>query len=211
MDKIICVGKNYLEHAKELGDAVPAKPVVFLKPASVLRQAEFKERLNLSIPTDRGSVHHECELVIQLKTGGFHLTHGEAERAIGAVTVGLDMTLRDEQAALKKAGSPWTVAKVFPDSGVIGSWVDISQFSNFLDEPFSLKVNGTLRQQGFARQMTLSPAACIAYLSENFPLCAGDIIFTGTPKGVNSVHPGDIGVLTFGPIEFSVLWHGLKS
>lgn len=210
MDKIVCVGKNYEEHAKELGDAVPTKPVIFLKPPSVLRQAGAGQSLDLVIPIDRGSVHHECELVIQLKKGGFRMTRDEAEQSIGSVTVGLDMTLREEQAALKKAGSPWTIAKVFPESAVVGPWLAVEKFSNYLDTPFSLKINGELRQLGSPQQMTLSPAECITYMSECFPLCAGDIIFTGTPKGVNSVVPGDAGVLTFGPIEFSVLWHGIK-
>ncbi len=210
MDKIVCVGKNYLEHAKELGDAIPEKPVLFLKPPSILRQARQGESLNLFMPIDRGCVHHECEIVIQLQKGGFRMDHSEAERAIGAVSVGLDMTLRDKQAELKKSGGPWTVAKVFPDSAIIGPWVPIENFSNFLEAPFSLKINGVLRQEGRATQMRLSPAECIAYISENFPLCAGDLIFTGTPKGVNSVVPGDAGMLTFGSIEFSLLWHGLK-
>lgn len=210
MDKIICVGKNYEEHAKELGDAIPSKPVIFMKPPSVLRQARAGESLDLVIPTDRGSVHHECEVALQLKTGGFKMTLDQARQAIGFVTVGLDMTLRDQQAALKKAGSPWTIAKVFSDSAVVGPWVPVEKFSNYLDTPFSLKINGQLRQEGFPQHMTLSPIECVAYMSEYFPLCAGDVIFTGTPKGVNSVVPGDVGMLTFGPIEFRVLWHGLK-
>ena len=210
MDKIICVGKNYEEHAKELGDAIPSKPVIFMKPPSVLRQARAGESLDLVIPTDRGSVHHECEVALQLKTGGFKMTLDQARQAIGFVTVGLDMTLRDQQAALKKAGSPWTIAKVFSDSAVVGPWVPVEKFSNYLDTPFSLKINGQLRQEGFPQHMTLSPIECVAYISEYFPLCAGDVIFTGTPKGVNSVVPGDVGMLTFGPIEFRVLWHGLK-
>lgn len=211
MDKIVCVGKNYEEHAKELGDFVPTKPVIFLKPPSVLRQFGASESLNLVVPIGRGSVHHECEMVIQLRKGGFRMSFDQARQSIGAVTVGLDMTLREQQAVLKKSGSPWTIAKVFPDSAVIGPWVAIEKFSNYLETPFALKVNGVLRQEGFPQQMTLSPTECIAYMSEYFPLCVGDIIFTGTPKGVNSVVPGDLGVLTFGPIEFSVLWHGTKS
>lgn len=210
MDKIICVGKNYEEHAKELGDAIPAKPVLFLKPPSVLKQARNGEALQLTIPTDRGSVHHECELVIQLKNGGFQMDRLEAEQAIGAVSVGLDMTLRDQQSSLKKAGSPWTISKVFPDSAVVGPWFSIEKFTNYLETTFSLKINGQLRQQDSPRHMILDPIECIMYMSQNFPLCSGDIIFTGTPKGVNAVVPGDAGVLTFGPVEFSVVWHGLK-
>ncbi|MFM8313944.1 MAG: fumarylacetoacetate hydrolase family protein, partial [Deltaproteobacteria bacterium] len=136
MDKIVCVGKNYIEHAKELGDQVPEKPVLFLKPPSVLKQAHSRESLDVFIPTDQGSVHHECEIVIRLKKGGFRLTEMEAEKCIGKVSVGLDMTLRDKQAALKKAGSPWTTAKVFPDSAIVGPWVAVDDFPNFLETPF---------------------------------------------------------------------------
>ncbi|MSP18640.1 MAG: FAA hydrolase family protein [Bdellovibrionales bacterium] len=211
MDKIICVGKNYAEHVKELGDVNVDKPVIFLKPPSVLRQAKQGENLSVSIPTHQGSVHHECEIVIQLKSGGFRMTEMEAERCIGAVSVGLDMTLRDKQAALKKTGGPWTIAKVFQDSAIVGPWVSLEEFPQFSDAVFSLRVNGELRQEGKAAEMTFSPPKCIAYISEHFPLFPGDIVFTGTPKGVNSVLPRDTGVLTFGPIQFSLQWHELKS
>jgi 2-keto-4-pentenoate hydratase/2-oxohepta-3-ene-1,7-dioic acid hydratase in catechol pathway len=210
MDKIVCVGKNYIEHAKELGDAVPAKPVLFLKPPSVLRQNSHSISMDLFLPVGRGSIHHECEIVIQLRKGGFRISEAEAFQAIGAVSVGLDMTLREEQSALKKAGSPWTVSKVFTDSAVVGPLVPVEKFTDWLTTPFSLKVNGAPRQEGVASQMTLSPEKCIAYISEHFPLCAGDLIFTGTPKGVSAVEPGDAAVLKFGSIEFSVLWHALK-
>lgn len=210
MDKIVCVGKNYIEHAKELGDAVPAKPVLFLKPPSILRQVSSETSLDLFLPVDRGAVHHECEIVIQLKQGGFRMTEAEASKAMGAVSVGLDMTLRDQQMVLKKAGNPWTVSKVFTDSAVIGPWMPVEKFSDWPTTTFSLKVNGILKQEGVASQMTLNPRQCIAYISEHFPLCAGDSIFTGTPKGVGPVEPGDAAVLKFGPIEFSVLWHALK-
>jgi 2-keto-4-pentenoate hydratase/2-oxohepta-3-ene-1,7-dioic acid hydratase in catechol pathway len=210
MDKIICVGKNYLEHAKELGDAVPSKPVLFLKPPSVLKQAAQGESLDALIPVDQGSVHHECEIVLQLRHGGYRMTLSEAEKAIGSVSVGLDMTLRDKQNELKKAGSPWTIAKVFPDAAIVGPWVSLDQFPDFLDASFSLKINGGLRQEGNARQMTLSPAQCVAYMSEHFPLCPGDVIFTGTPKGVAAVEPGNAAVLSYGSIEYHLLWHAIK-
>ncbi len=211
MDKIICVGKNYAEHVKELGDITVDKPVIFLKPPSVLRQAKQGETLTVSMPTHQGSVHHECEIVFQLKAGGFQMTETEAERCIGAVSVGLDMTLRDKQAILKKTGAPWTIAKVFQDSAIIGPWRSLEEFPQFSNAVFSLKVNGELRQEGRATEMTFSPPKCIAYISEHFPLCAGDIIFTGTPKGVNSILPSDTGNLNFGPIQFSVQWYELKS
>ena len=207
MDKIVCVGKNYSEHAKELGDLVPEKPVIFIKPPSVLKQAFPNELLEVSLPGARGQVHHECEIVLKIKKGGFNMSLHEAESAIGEVTLGLDMTLRDLQTKLKKSGSPWTVAKVFPDSAIIGPWIPIEQFKGYLETPFSFKVNGVTKQEGLVSEMTLSPKECVAYISSQFPLCEGDIIFTGTPKGVGPVVPGDKAMLTFGSIEYGVVWH----
>ena len=207
MDKIVCVGKNYSEHAKELGDLVPEKPVIFIKPPSVLKRAVSNQSLEVSLPKSRGQVHHECEIVLKIKKGGFNMTLQEAESAIGEVTLGLDMTLRDLQTKLKKSGSPWTVAKVFPDSAIIGPWVTVEEFREYLETPFSFEVNGVTKQRAVASEMTLSPRECVAYISTQFPLCEGDLIFTGTPKGVGPVVGGDKGVLTFGPIQYGVVWH----
>lgn len=207
IDKIVCVGKNYAEHAKELGDAVPEKPVLFLKPASVLRAARLSgESLSLTLPEGAGAIHHECEIVLLLSEGGYRLDEARAARAIGAVSVGLDMTLRDRQGALKKAGHPWTVSKVFPDAAVVGPWAPVADFREWQTTPFTLTVGGKQRQEGRATEMILSPAACVAYISEFFPLCAGDLIFTGTPKGVGPVVPGDRATLAYGPLRYEVAW-----
>jgi 2-keto-4-pentenoate hydratase/2-oxohepta-3-ene-1,7-dioic acid hydratase in catechol pathway len=208
MDKIICVGKNYLEHAKELGDAVPEKPVLFLKPPSILEQAEKPGQiLQVALPQDRGSVHHECEIVVRLKTGGSKMSLSDAQSAIGDLTLGLDMTLRDVQSNLKKNGHPWEISKVFSGSAIVGPWVKASEFTDYNHEGFSFFVDGQNKQSGNASQMRLSIAECIAYASEYFPLCAGDLLFTGTPAGVGPVASGQLGVLKWGDrIHYQVKW-----
>ena len=202
MDKIVCIGKNYREHAKELGDAVPEKPVLFLKPPSVLGIAN--NRLEAKLPTGVGSIHHECEIVLKLSRGGYRMTEAEAAHAIEAVTLGLDMTLRDRQAVLKKNGHPWTTAKVFPDSAIAGPWRPLS---GLRATPFTFHLDGQCRQTGVASDMSFSPEQCIAYASEFFPLCPGDLLFTGTPAGVGEVKPGQTAILKWGEIEYSVVWN----
>lgn len=207
MDKIICLGKNYLDHAKELGDAIPEKPVVFLKPPSICRDArENGETLLLSLPQGVGEVHHECEIVLKLGKGGYRVGTPQAEEMIEAVTLGLDMTLRDCQSRQKKEGHPWTTSKVFPDAAVHGPFVKKNEFSQYLSTEFTFSLDGVVRQRGTASQMTLSPEVCVSYLSEFFPLEKGDLIFTGTPAGVGPVIPGQAGKLCWGPIQYSVRW-----
>jgi 2-keto-4-pentenoate hydratase/2-oxohepta-3-ene-1,7-dioic acid hydratase in catechol pathway len=205
VDKIVCVGKNYLEHAKELGDAVPDKPVLFLKPPSSLVQVD-SALAEVEIPKGRGSVHPECEIVLKLKKGGSNLSSEEAATAIDEVTIGFDLTLRDLQAELKKAGHPWTVSKVFRNSAVVGPWLSASSFSNFLVTPFYFWVGGELRQKGTGKEMMLSPAQCVSYISEQFPLVEGDMIFTGTPVGVNLVVPGQVAKVEWGKLTYSIQW-----
>ena len=138
MDKLVCIGKNYLDHAKEmakdLGDAVPDRPVLFLKPPSVLHQVLSSAPLKLDLPVGAGAVHHECEIVLRLNRSGFRMNLAEAQSAIGWVSLGLDMTLRDRQTELKKNGHPWEVSKVFPGSAVVGPWLatpEFPQWANF--------------------------------------------------------------------------------
>ncbi|MEY3903481.1 MAG: hypothetical protein RL189_2787 [Pseudomonadota bacterium] len=207
MDKIICVGKNYADHAAELGDVHPEKPLLFIKPPSVLRAAEANDALvKLTLPKHSSQVHHEVELVFRIEKDGYQMTVEQAERALGAVTVGLDMTLRDLQGEAKKKGTPWTTGKVFRDAAVIGPWLRLSDFSNYNSEIFSLSINDKLVQSATALQMSHSPAACLAYASQFFPICAGDLLFTGTPAGVGAVNVGDKGLLMFGSIRFLVEW-----
>ncbi len=187
MDKLICIGKNYLEHAKELGDAVPEKPVLFLKPPSAMIQASQEgETIETKLPVGRGSVHHECEIVLRLGPGG----------KIDALTLGLDLTLRDLQAALKKSGHPWEVSKVFAGSALLGPWLPV--FDDYLEREFSLTINGALKQKGKGSEMRTPPEACIEHARSCFPVLPGDAVFTGTPAGVGPIQAGDLAELKWG-------------
>jgi len=197
MDKIICLGKNYSEHAKEMGESQPEKPVIFLKPPSILKSVRTtEERLELSLSKERGQVHHECEIVLRL---GSRLE-------IEAVTLGLDMTLRDVQSDLKKKGQPWTISKVFTDSAVVGPWVKLEDFSKWESTPFEFSLNGVLKQKGSANEMILRVKDILSFVGDFFPLCPGDLIFTGTPSGVGPVATGSVGQLKWGPIQYEVIW-----
>ncbi len=199
MDKIICIGKNYLEHAKELGDAVPERPVLFIKPPSAAVQASGVEwsgqRVAISLPQGRGSVHYECEIVLRLN----HLGVPDA------VTLGLDLTLRDLQADLKKKGHPWEVSKVFPGSAIVGPWIPLDQFPGYLNEKFEFLIDGIVRQSGRGSEMRSSPEVFLQYARECFILCEGDLLFTGTPAGVGPLMSGHRGTLRWGSmLEFHV-------
>lgn len=208
IDKIICVGKNYIDHAKELGDAVPEKPVLFLKPASVLKQAsDWQDTVSLQYPSNRGEVHHEIEIVLQVATDGYQLTAEEAKHAIGAVSVGLDMTLRTVQAGLKKNGHPWTLGKVFVDAAIVGPWIPMSQFPDYLETSFSLTVDKEVRQTGIGNIMLMQPVEILMYVSQFFPLKKGDLIFTGTPAGVGAIQPNSDATLTWGDYSYNVKWY----
>jgi 2-keto-4-pentenoate hydratase/2-oxohepta-3-ene-1,7-dioic acid hydratase in catechol pathway len=213
MDKIVCVGKNYLDHAQELGDAVPEKPVLFIKPPSVLRTARRPaERLLLRLPPGGGEVHYECEIVVRLKQDCFRISADDAEDAIDAVTLGLDMTLREVQARLKQQGHPWELGKTFLDSAVVGPWIPLKDLPRYLDEPFSFAIDGVVRQQGVGNQMRMKPHECIAYASEHFPLRAGDLIFTGTPAGVGPVLRGQLAEISWGgQLLYSAAWEPYSS
>ncbi len=202
MDKVICVGKNYLDHAKELGDAVPARPVIFLKPPSTVVQANtVEETIDAALPKGRGSIHHELEIVLRIQRDGDRVF-------FDAVTLGLAMTLRDVQSQLKKNGHPWEMGKVFESSAILGPWMPLTSFENYLQEEFSLKVDGQLRQAGRGAEMRVSPEECLTSVAEWLPLKSGDVLFTGTPVGVGPVEPGQEGVLAWNdrPL-FQVRWH----
>jgi 2-keto-4-pentenoate hydratase/2-oxohepta-3-ene-1,7-dioic acid hydratase in catechol pathway len=201
MDKVICVGKNYLDHASELGDAVPARPVIFLKPPSTVIQADAPgTMIEVPLPRGRGSVHHELEIVLRLKC--------DQDRVrFDAVTLGLDMTLREVQAGLKKNGHPWEMGKVFAGSAILGPWIALDQFAEHLDKEFSLSIDGSVKQRGRGRDMRVSPGDCLASVAEWLPLESGDVLFTGTPAGVGSVEVGQVAELAWGGRAlFRVRW-----
>jgi len=195
---VYCFGKNYRAHAVEMGQTAPKPPVVFLKPAA----AVIVPDASIEIPTDRGEVHHEAELVLALEIpealSGRALEEPEADRCIVAFTIGLDLTLREEQSAAKEAGEPWTASKGFPGSAPVAPLVRRAGGASFETMTLSLNVDGERRQEASLDAMTLSPAACVTHLSTRFPLATGDLVFTGTPAGVGPLVPGSRVVAALG-------------
>lgn len=185
--KIVCVGRNYAEHAKELGNEVSEKPVIFLKPASALIHSGEK----IIHPTFSKDMHHEVELVLLIGKTVKNANKTEAEDAIIGYGVGLDMTLRDVQNELKKKGQPWTIAKCFDTSAVVSDFILKSDYKLSLDEEISLSVNGQIRQKEKLSKMLFRPAEIIEYISSLMTLEEGDLVFTGTPAGVGKVEVGD--------------------
>jgi len=207
IDKIICVGKNYLDHAIELGDRVPEKPVLFLKPASVLKQAlHWGEQLNVYFPSEDTAVQPECEIALRVARDGFNLTLEEARESIAAVTLGLDMTLRTRQTQLKAQGHPWTISKVFMDAAILGPWIPYNSFENYLDTEFKLIIDDYICQCARGREMRMQPEELLCYISQFFPLKTGDIIFMGTPAGVTTVQRGITAELRWGQYHYRVRW-----
>lgn len=175
MDKVICVGKNYLKHAVELGDALNEEPLFFIKPPSTCVQGAGR----IAIPKN-GEVHHEVELVFEIRGG-----------RLSRYTVGLDLTIRDLQARLKKAGHPWEKGKVFKNAAILGPWREFKKLEDVLAQPFSLSVNGQVRQTGVGMDMRWKPEALLVEAAKWFPICDGDLLFTGTPEGVGPLTAGD--------------------
>lgn len=208
MDKIVCVGKNYSDHIREMGGPIPERPVLFIKPPSVLRAARaIGDRLQLRIPPGVSEIHYECEIVVRIGMDGYQMTLDEAEDAITEVTLGLDMTLRDVQSKLKEQGHPWEVSKTFMDSAVIGPLLKLKDAPRYLEEPFMLTVDGEVRQRAAGKEMGLKPIECVAYASQHFPLRAGDLVFTGTPAGVGPIRSGQVAELSWGErYRFSAGW-----
>ena len=186
--KIVCVGRNYMEHAHELGNEVPEKPVIFLKPASAVIYSGDK----ITYPSYSQKMHHEVELVLLLGKTIKDANLNEAEYAITAYGVGLDMTLRDVQSKLKQKGHPWTVAKCFDTSAVLSNFVLKEEYTLSLAEEIFLSVNNIERQRDKLSKMIFKPAEILRYISSLMTLEKGDLVYTGTPKGVGFVCKGDI-------------------
>lgn len=188
--KIICIGRNYPEHAKELKNEIPDKPVVFLKPQTAL----LKDNKPFYYPEWTTDLHYETELVLKICKQGKYIDEKFAHKYFDEVTVGIDFTARDLQAQQKAKGLPWEIAKAFDNSAVIGAFkkkenaADVITRSGF---HFSLKLNGAEVQNGNTNDMMFSFEKIIAYASQFFTLQTGDLIFTGTPAGVGPVKIGD--------------------
>ncbi|HEX2960878.1 MAG TPA: fumarylacetoacetate hydrolase family protein [Ignavibacteriales bacterium] len=185
--KMVCVGRNYAEHIKELGHETPEFPLIFLKPASTIIYSGDK----VIHPTYSEELHYEGELVLLI---GKDIKNGdaiEAEEAIAGYGVGLDMTLRDLQRELSKKGNPWTLAKCFDTSAVLSDFVLKAEHTLSMKETITLKVNGEVRQNSTLDMMIFPPVEIVKYISAVLPLEKGDLIFTGTPAGVGKVVKGD--------------------
>ncbi len=185
--KLICIGRNYTDHIKELENDRPTEPVVFLKPdtAILLKNQPF------FIPDFSEDVHHEVELLVKINKVGKHIAKKFAHKYYDQIGLGIDFTARDLQAQLKAKGLPWEKAKAFDGAAVIGDWLPKSTFENIDDINFSLQKNDQVVQQGNTSLMLWKIDEIIEYVSKYFTLKIGDIIFTGTPSGVGKVVAND--------------------
>lgn len=185
--KIICVGRNYADHAKELGNAIPTEPVFFMKPKSALLQGHTP----FYYPEFTNELHYECELVLRICKNGKYVQSKFASNYYNAITVGIDFTARDVQDELKKKGLPWEKAKAFDNSAAVGSFIDITSALDKKNINFSLQMNGELKQKGNSADMLFNFDSIIEHASNYFSLNIGDLIFTGTPAGVGECVVGD--------------------
>ena len=187
LGKILCIGRNYVDHIKELGNETPAAPVVFMKPAtSVIRDGEC-----ILIPPYSQECHYEAELAVLIGADGRNIPEEEALSHVAGYGVAIDMTLRDVQDELKKKGLPWEIAKGFDSSCPLSDFAPASSVADPQDLKIMLKLNGQERQNGSTGLMINSVARIISHLSTIFTLEEGDVILTGTPAGVGRVAPGD--------------------
>lgn len=186
--RIFCIGRNYAEHIRELGDIGAEQCIVFMKPGSSL----VPSPQTVAIPSGRGAVHHELELVVEIGREGSHIPAAQALDHVGAVTLGIDLTLRELQGQLKQSGSPWELCKAFDHSAPIGDLVPYRGDMDLDQIDLRLRVNGELRQAGNTRDMLFPVPRLIEILSATWRLQAGDLIYTGTPPGVGPVVSGDI-------------------
>lgn len=185
--KIICIGRNYAMHAKELNNAIPTEPVVFMKPDSAILQSTKP----FFIPDFSNDMHHELEVVVKINKVGKHIQKKFAHKYYNEITVGIDFTARDLQSNLKSKGLPWEKAKAFDHSAPLGKFIPVNQFTSVNDIDFSLKKNGEIVQAGNTKEMLFDIDTLIEQVSKYFTLKIGDLIFTGAPAGVGPVQIGD--------------------
>lgn len=185
--KFLCIGRNYVEHAKELGNEIPDEPVIFMKPKSALLQPHTP----FYYPEFTNELHYECELVLRISKNGKYIQERHASNYYNGISVGIDFTARDIQDECKKKGLPWEKAKAFDNSAAIGKFVDITPDFNKKNVKFSFSKNGEIVQQGNSADMIFSFDRLISNISNYFSLNIGDLVFTGTPAGVGECVVGD--------------------
>lgn len=187
LGKVVCVGRNYAAHARELNNPIPSAPLLFIKPATALVSLHAP----LDIPANQGVVHHEVEVALLI---GRQLDCSHKDpviEAIAGIGLALDLTLRDVQSRLKDKGQPWEIAKGFDGACPCSGFVDAAAFENLQDIDFSLELNGHLQQSGNTGDMLFPIAELLVEMSKHFTLQAGDIVLTGTPAGVGPMANGD--------------------
>lgn len=192
--KILAVGMNYRKHLLELNNPEPVEPVIFMKPDSALLMAPAsKGRANqpFFLPDFSNEIHHETELVIKISKLGKSIESKYAHRYYEEVTVGLDLTARDVQSRLRKAGLPWEISKGFDGSAVLGDFVTLSDLGDIQNLDLQLNINGSTVQKGCTSDMIFAVDKIIEHVSRFFTLKTGDLIFTGTPAGVGPLHIED--------------------
>lgn len=186
--KIICIGRNYAAHAAELGNERPSRPVVFMKPPTAL----LVNNKPFFYPDFSQDIHYETELVVKIAKNGRHVQPSFAHDYVEALTIGLDLTARDLQSQLKEKGHPWEIAKGFDGSAPISSeWFFPDDFTDLNNIEFGLTQNGAPVQHGETKNMLFPIGEIICYISQFFLLQKGDLIYTGTPKGVGPIARGD--------------------
>lgn len=185
--KIICIGRNYADHARELKNEVPTAPVLFLKPDTAL----IRNNEPFFYPDFSRDIHHEVELVYRVSRPGKYIAPEFVWRHVDAVGLGIDFTARDLQADLKAKGLPWEISKAFNGSAPVSQFLPLDTFPDHANLHFHLNVNGEVRQRGHTADLLFPLPQMVAYASQFFTLNTGDLLFTGTPAGVAPVHPGD--------------------
>jgi len=185
--KIICVGMNFAEHASELGNEKPSQPVIFMKPDTAL----LRQNKPFYHPDFSNEIHFECELVIRICKEGKHIEPKFAYKYYDQVGLGIDFTARDLQKKFKENGLPWELAKAFDHSAVVSEFISKDKFENVQNLNFSFLLNGIIKQEGHTSEMIFGVDEVISFISRFFTLKTGDIIFTGTPKGVGKITIGD--------------------
>jgi len=186
--KIFCIGRNYADHAKELGNEVPDEPVIFMKPKSALLQSHTP----FYYPEFSNELHYGAELVLRISKNGKYINERQASKYYNGITVGIDFTARDIQGELKKKGLPWEKAKAWDNSAVIGKWKEIIPEMLKKQISFSLNKNGENVQKGITTDMIFSFDQIVTNISNYFSLNIGDLIYTGTPAGVGECVVGDV-------------------
>jgi 2-keto-4-pentenoate hydratase/2-oxohepta-3-ene-1,7-dioic acid hydratase in catechol pathway len=187
VNTVYCIGKNYAEHAQEMNSSVPNEPVVFIKPGT----AVVDGNVPIVLPEMNSAIHYEGELVILLDAVPKNTLETESESFILGVGVGLDLTARDLQKRAKEGGLPWTVSKGFDGSAPVSHFITAEDADISASTEIILELNGTVRQRATIGEMIFPISKLIAYLSRYFTLRRGDLLFTGTPKGVGPLHAGD--------------------